>query len=200
MKEISIQERINEFKCVSNYRLIQGLPIIISASFVKNTKEEIKESDIYQSAQITAKFIGATTIVISKKIDFVIPSAKRWGDTIGEGYICRIGSIVGSILTKDIKGYALVDCWNFPNEREVYKFVNLKISEKCIIFRKTERLSPYSKEEIDLLPEKHAARKNNNLLIQKIIYQKLETDPKAEESFLCPWKEILQGDKIIRES
>ncbi len=200
MKEISLQERINEFKNITSYRLIQGLPIIISVSFIRNGKEEIKDIDIINSAQITGKVVGATTIVICNKFDLIIPPVKRWGDMIGEGYISRIGSIIGSISSKNINGYALVDCWNVPGDREVYKFVNLKITEKCLILRRTERLAPLSKEEIDLLPEKHAARKNNNLPIQKTIYQKLETDPKAEESFLYPWKEIFDGNKIIRES
>ncbi len=161
MENFSLSDRINEFKNAGSYRLLSGLPVIASIS--------VKTKHPYTAAEKAAKVTRATTVLIhGNKFDLIIPPSTRWADMIGEGYVSRIASIIGSSIAD---GEVLVDLWSVPNEKEVDKFYRFRSDASPIVFRRTEVQAPLKPEEIELLPPKHAARTNKNLLIQKTVYK-----------------------------
>jgi len=201
--QFSLSDRVNEFKNAFAFKLISGLPIIASINISKKNSREIPEKEILASLENSSKVSRATSALLRKNgFDLIIPATFRCSDMIGEGYISRISSILGSAATVfTVATEISVDVWSVPNDKEVHKFIRLKANEvNPTLFRRVEILAPLSPEEIELLPPRHAARFNNKIPIERTVYRKFEIDLSGPNKFLLTIKEIFdpESNKIIQ--
>jgi hypothetical protein len=184
----SLQERIEEYSATNQHRLMPRLPWLALCKIFAPKKRTDEEK--ISIAMCAAKSCNSLAFIIFENDSFVLlnKQIQRWESMPGLGYTTRIAGIIASSLTNvqlKLKVHLEPDIWQLPDELEVFKFLTYYYNTKIRIFKRFTKFEIYSPEEINSLPEKHAARNNPLLPVFKINYEEVSVDKiKDQKDFL----------------